>query len=61
MELEITLARILFLYDIKLAPESPCCAKTPPGESCQFKMKSWMVATVDGPVVQFRPRKLEAE
>ncbi|KAM0720747.1 hypothetical protein Q7P37_004884 [Cladosporium fusiforme] len=58
MELEITLARILFLYDIKLAPESPCCANKGAGESCEVKMKSWMVATVDGPLMQFKPREM---
>jgi hypothetical protein len=60
MELEITLARMLFLYDIKLAPNSPCCAKTPAGESCDFKMKAWIVSAVEGPFVQFRPRNMGA-
>jgi hypothetical protein len=57
MELEITLARMLFLYDIKLAPNSPCCAKQKPtSESCDFKMKAWIVSAVEGPWVQFRAR-----
>jgi hypothetical protein len=56
MELEITLARTLFPYDVKLAPDSPCCAKTPAGESCDFKMKAWIVSAVEGPFVQFKPR-----
>jgi len=60
MELEITLARTLFLYDIKLAAGSPCCMETPASESCDFKMKAWMVSAVEGPFVQFKPRNSEA-
>lgn len=60
MELDITIARILFRYDVRLAPEAPCCAKTPVGKKCQYKMKAWMVAAVDGPVAQFKRRKSEA-
>jgi hypothetical protein len=60
IRLEITLARILFPYDVKLTPDSPCCAKTPAGESCGFKMKAWIVSAVEGPFVQFKPRSVGA-
>jgi hypothetical protein len=56
MELEISLARILYTYDIKLASEQPCCAGAPAVEGCEFKMNAWMVSSVEGPYVQFRPR-----
>lgn len=55
----MTVARILFRYDVRLAPESKCCAKTPMGEKCQYKMMAWMVSAVDGPVAQFKRRKSE--
>lgn len=60
MEIDMTVARILFRYDVRLAPESKCCAKTPMGEKCQYKMMAWMVSAVDGPVAQFKRRKSEA-
>ena len=54
MELNVTLARTLLLYDIQLAPESACCARTPHGGRCEYKMKSWAVMAREGPIVQFR-------
>ena len=60
MEIDITIARILFRYDVRLAPGALCCAKTPAGEKCQYKMKAWMVSAVEGPIAQFKRRKSEA-
>jgi hypothetical protein len=60
MEIDITIARILFRYDVRLATEAQCCAKTRIGEKCQYKMMAWMVSAVNGPVVQFKRRRPEA-
>lgn len=54
MELNVTLARTLFLYDLRLAPGAPCCSKTPVGEECEYSMKAWAIMAREGPVVQFR-------
>jgi cytochrome P450 len=52
-ELNISIARILFRYDMRLAPEISCCggART----DCEYPFKSFITAAVDGPWLQFRP------
>ncbi|GAB1737231.1 hypothetical protein NU219Hw_g1162t1 [Hortaea werneckii] len=54
MELQVSLARLLFTYDLHLPADAPCCNKTPRGKRCQLEMKGWMTSHVDGPQVQFR-------
>lgn len=54
MELSITLARTLFLYDIRLADGAPCCANRVVGEKCSYNTKAWAIMAREGPVVQFR-------
>ncbi|OJI89978.1 hypothetical protein ASPTUDRAFT_112521 [Aspergillus tubingensis CBS 134.48] len=57
-ELTVTIARTLFVYDAQLAPGSPCCQqKTSERKECQYELKSWVTSSVDGPLVQFRPRQ----
>ncbi|KAJ5748313.1 uncharacterized protein N7511_010009 [Penicillium nucicola] len=52
-ELNVTIARMLFRYDMRLAPSSSCCGGT--RNDCQYPFKSFITATVEGPWVQFRP------
>ncbi|PLB46346.1 cytochrome P450 monooxygenase [Aspergillus steynii IBT 23096] len=55
IELNVSVARAIFLYDMRLAPEAPCCG----GQStrCDYGFKGWMTSAVEGPLVQFRPRQ----
>ncbi|RMY68128.1 hypothetical protein D0863_07323 [Hortaea werneckii] len=56
MELQVSLARLLFTYDLRLPPNASCCNKAPRGEQCQLEMKGWMTSHVVGPQVRFRRR-----
>lgn len=53
-ELNVTIARTLFRYDIRLAPDSRCCGGK--REDCDFKLKGWVTSAVEGPWVQLRAR-----
>ncbi|RMZ17218.1 hypothetical protein D0860_00557, partial [Hortaea werneckii] len=54
MELQTSLARLLFTYDLRLPPNAPCCKNAPRGEQCQLEMKGWMTSHVKGPQVLFK-------
>ncbi|KAJ5202901.1 hypothetical protein N7449_004980 [Penicillium cf. viridicatum] len=53
-ELNVTIARTLFRYDMRLGPESRCCGGK--RDDCDFRLKGWVTSAVEGPWVQFRPR-----
>ncbi|KAL4896063.1 cytochrome P450 [Aspergillus ambiguus] len=53
-ELNMTIARTLFRYDMRLAPDARCCGGK--GDDCEFRLKGWVTSAVNGPWVQFRPR-----
>ncbi|KAH8422253.1 cytochrome P450 [Aspergillus melleus] len=54
IELNIAVACAIFLYDMRLAPDAPCCGGNLTG--CDYGFKGWMASAVEGPLVQFRPR-----
>lgn len=54
LELNVMLARTLFLYDLRLAPGASCCSGRGPGQECEYSTKAWSVMAGEGPVVQFR-------
>lgn len=53
-ELNVTIARTLFRYDMRLAPDARCCGGK--CDDCEFRLKGWVTSAVEGPWVQFRPR-----
>ncbi|CAI7678679.1 unnamed protein product [Penicillium pancosmium] len=53
-ELNVTIARVLFRYDMRLSPDSRCCGGK--RDDCDFRLKGWVTSAVEGPWVQFRPR-----
>ena len=53
-ELNVTIARVLFRYDMRLAPDARCCGGK--RNDCDFRLKGWVTSAVEGPWVQFRPR-----
>ncbi|KAJ6021301.1 cytochrome P450 monooxygenase [Penicillium herquei] len=52
-EMNVTLARTFFRYDMRLAPEVSCCGGT--RKDCDYPLKGYITASVDGPWLQFRP------
>ena len=54
IELNIALARAIFIYDMRLAPDAPCCGGKLAG--CDYGFMGWMTSAVEGSLVQFRPR-----
>lgn len=52
-ELNVSIARTLFQYDMRLAPEATCCHGK--RNDCEYQFKGWMTSAVEGPWVQFRP------
>jgi cytochrome P450 len=64
MELCITIARTLFLYDIRLDAShthgiSPGCSRVKgTSEAYEYRLKGWVTSGTNGPLVQFRPREL---
>lgn len=54
-EMNITIARTLFRYDIRLAPGLSCCGGA--RNDCQYLLKGFITAAVEGPWVQFRPAR----
>lgn len=58
MDISVTFARSVFQYDMRMAPEAPCCAVTTTGKTCGFPFKSYTAAVpLQGVIVQFRKRK----
>lgn len=58
VEVTTAVAKTLWVYDMRLAPESVCCSSSRGGYgSCEFRLKSFATSIVDGPVVQFRGRE----
>ncbi|KAJ5657906.1 uncharacterized protein N7484_001555 [Penicillium longicatenatum] len=53
-ELNLAVARTLFRYDMRLAPDARCCGGE--REDCDFRLKGWVTSAVEGPWVQFRER-----
>lgn len=53
-ELNVTIARTIFRYKMRLAPDARCCGGK--RDDCEFKLKGWVTSAVEGPWVQFRPR-----
>lgn len=53
-ELNVTIARTLFRYDMRLAPDARCCGGK--RNDCDFRLKGWVTSAVEGPWVQFRLR-----
>jgi cytochrome P450 len=64
MELSITVARTLYLYDMKLDTShshgiSDGCMRGSEGpETFEYRLKGWMTSGREGPLVQFKPREL---
>lgn len=64
MELSITVARTLYLYDMKLDTShshgiSDGCMRGSGGpETFEYRLKGWMTSGREGPLVQFKPRDL---
>ena len=56
MELAVTVAKTLFVYDMRLTEDCPCQREDWEGRTCEFPLKSYATAFVDGPVVQVRRR-----
>jgi len=58
MEMRTVFARALWTYDVRLAPDATCCAKTPLGQVCEPKMASHIAAMLpgSGPMAQFKKR-----
>jgi cytochrome P450 len=51
-ELYLAVARVMFLYDVRLAPGMEHLGVGPSGE---YKIKDYFIVGKEGPVVQFRP------
>jgi hypothetical protein len=58
MELAVTVAKTLFVYNLRLTEDCPCRRSFVQGQKCDFRLKSFATAFVNGPVVQVR-RRLE--
>ncbi|KOS42691.1 hypothetical protein ACN38_g6432 [Penicillium nordicum] len=57
MELNVVLARSVFLYDMMLAPEAPCCASNRTGKKCEFRFKGYSIAApIQGVPAQIKRR-----
>lgn len=53
----LAVARLVWRFDMRLAPDAPCCGGKPAEKKCTDRTyKSWIGLGVDGPVVQFMPR-----
>ncbi|CAI7662010.1 unnamed protein product [Penicillium glandicola] len=53
-ELNVAIARTLFRYEMRLAPDARCCGGK--RDDCDFRLKGWVTSAVEGPWLQFRPR-----
>ncbi|KAJ5267074.1 hypothetical protein N7478_009882 [Penicillium angulare] len=57
-ELNLALARTLFLYDMRLAPGARCCATNRSAKNCEYHFKGWSIAyPSQGASVQFKKRQ----
>jgi cytochrome P450 len=58
MQLRVVFARALWTYDMRMAPDAPCCTKTPMGQACDPEMVSYVASTLPegGPMAQFKKR-----
>jgi cytochrome P450 len=58
MQLRTVFARALWTYDMRMAPDAPCCANTAVGRPCDPHMGSFVAATLPegGPLAQFKKR-----
>jgi cytochrome P450 len=60
-ELYMVVAKAVFVYDMRLAPDAPCCKSSPGGGRCTDReFKSYVGISTDGPMVQFRARGQDA-
>jgi hypothetical protein len=55
-EIHVVIAKTVFLHEIRVAPKAPCCHGSLTSQGCEFKQKSYAVAVVNGPNLQFRKR-----
>lgn len=53
-ETNLTLAKTLFSHDMRVAPEAPCCGGKATKVDCEYGLRGYAVAVVDGPYLQFR-------
>ncbi|KAH7134111.1 cytochrome P450 monooxygenase [Dactylonectria macrodidyma] len=66
MELMVTFARTLYLYDMRLGPshihgKSGCTARSGSPYTFDYQIKGWVTSGRQGPVVQFRPAAVAKE
>jgi len=54
MELAVTVAKTLFVYDMRLTEDCLCQRSCVEGQMCEFPLRSFATAFVDGPVVQVK-------
>jgi cytochrome P450 len=59
-ELKLVVAKAVFVYDMRLAPDAPCCKSSPGGRCTDREFKSYVGISTDGPMVQFRAREQNA-
>ncbi|KAE8414266.1 cytochrome P450 [Aspergillus pseudocaelatus] len=65
-ELPLTIARVLFLYEIRLPPnhcqdDPGCCSSVPMDQSPQVKLRALVGAAREGPSLQFHARNIIQE
>ena len=56
-ELYLAVARVVFVYDMRLAPDAPCCGSSLSGRCTDRQFTSFVGLDLDGPMVQFRARE----
>lgn len=56
-ELHIVVARAVFLFDMRLAPNAPCCAKAPGGKCTDREFYGYVGVHLEGPMAQVRLRQ----
>lgn len=52
-ELNLTIARVLWRYDLRLSKNACGCNS---GTRCEYNFKAGVTTAVNGPVIEFRPR-----
>lgn len=55
-QLKIALARTLYDYDMRLAPDAPCCKSVPEERCTERSFGAYIGLSVSGPLAQFRRR-----